>query len=525
MTSRSAPYLLGAVALLTALIVQPGEMGSIDTISRLQSTHAFWTRSPIRPETDAVAWGLIGRGGFVYSRYGMGQSLLMLPSDILATNLCRRFWQLGGTPQMELIMRSVFVSYATSTLVCLAAILVCFRFLRVLDFSIREAVAGSLTLLLATTFLHYTQNLQENNYLLLMTLTGMCFQYEWVKTGSRKALALGSLAFGWNLLTRMTTALDIIGCGALLLLYLWFSNVRGENLRARLWIYLKTSALCYAPFLIVDRVYQYHRFGNWFNTYFQVLAVQERQFHPELPASYPYNGSLWQGLLGPFLTPEKSVFLFDPMILVTLGISVLLWKRLAPQVRAYVAASAVLLSMYVLFYAKLIFWSGDFAWGDRYITTPVELLALISVPLMLRHRSDLKPMSLRLAQAILVLSVAIQAESTVFWHCLELYQMKTRQPPTFVVGLRLLNIVAVATDHSEDWGLNNEYTLLSDPVRNDTPYFWPFLVRRTQLFPPPVGTILISAWGLLLVLFWISLGALWRVGQALSPANEFLSKL
>ena len=69
-----------------------------------------------------------------------------------------------------------------------------------------------LALLLATTHLHYTQNMMENNYIFLLTLTGFSYQYEWLRTGSRRAL-LTVPALGLNLLTRLTTGMDLIAAG------------------------------------------------------------------------------------------------------------------------------------------------------------------------------------------------------------------------------------------------------------------------------------------------------------------------
>jgi hypothetical protein len=65
----------------------------------------------------------------------------------------------------------------------------------------------------------------------------------------------------------------------------------------------------------------------------------------------------------------------------------LLWKRLHPEIKALLVTGFSLLAMYILFYAKYFNWSGDVAWDDRYVTTPVQLMAMISVPLFLRHRS------------------------------------------------------------------------------------------------------------------------------------------
>jgi hypothetical protein len=135
-------------------------------------------------------------------------------------------------------VRNIVVSYCTNILITVLTALLCFRFLRQLDFSVRQAVIGVLALLLATTHLHYTQNMMENNYIFLLTLAGLSFQFEWVKTGSRRALLIGSAAFGLNLLTRLTTGMDLLGGALFVLLVLWFEGVRGTELwqRARTYI-------------------------------------------------------------------------------------------------------------------------------------------------------------------------------------------------------------------------------------------------------------------------------------------------
>ena len=129
-------------------------------------------------------------------------------------------------------VKSIIVAYSTSILICVLGVVVCFRFLRRLDFSVNQAVAGALTLLFGTTFLHYTQNLMENNLILLLTLTGLCFQYEWVRTRSTRALLIGSLALGANLMVRLTTAFDILAVGAFsMVVLLWMDRNRGRGAR------------------------------------------------------------------------------------------------------------------------------------------------------------------------------------------------------------------------------------------------------------------------------------------------------
>src|ERR1019366_10347029 len=106
-------------------------------------------------------------------------------------------------------IRSIFVSYSTNILVNVLTALIAFRLLQQLRFNVKEAIYGVLALMFCTTHLHYTQNMQENNYIMLLTLTGFSFQYEWLRRSSVRALVVGSFALGLNLLTRVTTCFDL----------------------------------------------------------------------------------------------------------------------------------------------------------------------------------------------------------------------------------------------------------------------------------------------------------------------------
>src|SRR5438445_10937958 len=79
-------FLVGLAAFLTAVLVQYVELGSIDTVLRLQTTHSFWTSASLVLPEDYREIGLVGRDGRIYVPYGIGQSLLMLPSDMVGTH-------------------------------------------------------------------------------------------------------------------------------------------------------------------------------------------------------------------------------------------------------------------------------------------------------------------------------------------------------------------------------------------------------------------------------------------------------
>ena len=384
------PFLLLILAAgLLAFVVQSGELGTSDTGHRLQAAHAMWTSEPPVFPQEYPDFGVRGRGGKIQSWYGIGQSLLMLPADIVATWVATwpAFRGYGDDPTV----RDIIVSYSTNILLTVLTALVCFRLLLQFRFAVRHAVAGTLALLIATTHLHYTQNLMENNSIFLLTLAGFSYQYEWLKTGSRRALLFGSAAFGLNLLTRITTGIDLLAGALFLLLALWFAGVRGRALWERFREYVAVVLPVTLFFGLLDRLYQFYRFGSWFTTYLGLASREARLRDPSLPANFPFEKPFHEGFFGALFAPEKSIFLFDPLLLLTIVLVVWGWRRFRPVVRAYLVASGVLLLAYLSFYAKYTVWSGDSAWGDRYVSTAVELAVLLAVPLLLEYRRETGP--------------------------------------------------------------------------------------------------------------------------------------
>ena len=378
----------------------------------------------------------------------------MLPADLVATWIAH--WHIFSGYEDDPAVRSIIVSYSTNILLNVLTALIAFRLLRQLRFSVKEAVAGVLALLFCTTHLHYTQNMLENNYIMLLTLTGFSFQYEWLRTAVLGRSFVGSAALGLNLLTRVTTGLDLIAGGIFLLAVLWFEQVRGRALWQRLLAYCKIAVPVYAFFAIVERLYSFYRFGSLTQTYIPIFAREQRLQDPTLPANFPWSTPFHEGVLGALFKPEKSIFLFDPLLVLALVLLALLWKRLGAEVRAYAVTSLLLLLGYISFYARYTYWAGDFAWGDRYVSTAVEMVALLAVPLLVRYRANLSPWIWRGSIVLIAASLIIQIASLAFWLPLEIYQMEKLGHPTFVIALRFKNIAAFALGKMDAWGLNTE---------------------------------------------------------------------
>ena len=492
---RQPLFLLAFAAALLAFVVQSGELGSADTMHRLQSTHAFWTSEPPVFPFEYPEFGVHGRGGTLQSWYGIGQSLLMLPSDIVGTFVARLpiFAEYDDT---DPTVRDIIVAYSVNMLIAVLTALVCFRFLRQLSFSVREAVLGVLAFLIATTHLHYTQNMMENNYICLLTLIGLSYQYQWLREGSRRALWIGSGAFGLNLLTRLPSGLDLLAGGGFLLLVLWFERTRGRMLWDRFRSYIAIALPVYLFFGLLDRLYQFYRFGSFFNTYITVTGREYRARNPALPPNYPFETPFHTGFFGALFAPEKSIFLFDPLLILMVLLCAIGWRRFSPVVKAYLLAIIPMMLAYMSFYARYTVWSGDFAWGDRYVSTAVELAVLLAVPLLLRHRRVLPRGVWITGVALIAVSTVVQIASLAFWLPLEIYQIETFGHPTFLIGLRMKNIVAFALGKMGAWGLNT-HAMTEDPwdYQHITTWnFLPFLLRRVGVAPLWVVHVAFVVW-------------------------------
>ncbi len=112
-----------------------------------------------------------------------------------------------------------------------------------------------------------------------------------MRSGSRRALLIGSAAFGLNLLTRLPTGLDLLAGALFLLLVLWLEGIRGRPLWERCRGYIATALPVYLFFGLLDRLYQVYRFGfaSIFVTYITIIGRETRMRNPSLPPNYPFE--------------------------------------------------------------------------------------------------------------------------------------------------------------------------------------------------------------------------------------------
>jgi len=113
------------------------------------------------------------------------------------------------------------------------------------------------------------------------------------------------------------------------------------------------------------------------------------------------------------------------------------------------------------------------------------------------------------------ISAVVQAASLAFWLPLEIYQMETLGHPTFVIALRMKNIIAFALGKMDAWGLNN-YAMHWDPwdyVHITTWNFLPFLLKRVGAAPAWVVRLTFTLWSFVLIALT---AVLWRLRKVLA---------
>jgi hypothetical protein len=165
----------------------------------------------------------------------------------------------------------------------------------------------------------------------------------------RGGVALGLWA-GMLLNSKLVYAATIAGAG-LLLLWDWRRQPR------QLLPILAGAALGFAPWVAAMLLYNWVRWGGPLNMG---------------PHQGGFTAPTWIGLFGLFFSPGKSIFLYTP----PLFLSLFALPQALRKHRDLLLVILMTVGPVVYVSASLLFWTGDYAWGPRYLVfaTPVLLL-------------------------------------------------------------------------------------------------------------------------------------------------------
>ncbi|WP_008314013.1 glycosyltransferase family 39 protein [Leptolyngbya sp. PCC 6406] len=432
---------LTLVSLLWLLTITSGDMGSLDTELRLQMAHAWWTGTEevkVSPDITPIVrgdirFGVEGADGSRYIAYETGQSFLMLPADWIGTQI-HRSWPVLS----EQTTRNIAVSILTFIPVNIALILAVYWLLKLFSFENNIAVASSLLLLLGTTVLHYAQVHQHNNQLLLLAVLGYATAIKYLQTQQAKWSFLSGLALGMAICIRVTSVIHAFAVMLFLVGAILWQEKRFRKLINSLipWI------VGILPLLIFSRYVDFLRFGSFFASGKSVEKLQLAtdpmwEGLPQLPDNYPLINNPHVGILGPLLSPAKSIFLYDPLLIPCLILVVIAWHKLSPLLRLYLFTAILNLSLHLAAYSRFVFWHGDSAWGARYHVTSVHLLLIPLLGLFLGNLLIVNKVRRWAMLGIAGVAISIQLFSVSMPMNLEIFQKNVGVPGTRF-DLRLL---------------------------------------------------------------------------------------
>lgn len=303
-----------------------------------------------------------GRGGLYYPVAALLACLVQVPGALLQSLLERLAGHAGAS---AVPLTSQLASLLLGALVPALSL----GMFRRLGYDRRQAAVMTLLLGTGTSLMVYAHRPYSE------IVQAVCFVFFFdallraERQPDRGALLRLGLAAGLLINSKNIYFACFPGAGVLLGLR-W--RTRGEPLaRALGWV-----GAGFLPGLLAFVAYNYARWGSPFAS----------GYGGAVTAGF-WRENVLVGLWGQFLSPGKSVFLYSPPLLLALfGV-----RRFAVRRPTVAAAVALTVGPIVLIYARYIFWSGDWAWGPRYLLFALPVFVLPIAELIGVHESGQPP--------------------------------------------------------------------------------------------------------------------------------------
>lgn len=480
-------FLLGMVL---ALLLSPGNL-FVDAEKRLQVSRWMWTDEPqVLADDSQFLNHLPGKNGQPMAQFGIGQSLVMLPADML----CGAILGTKMTPQ-QMKLREMIVYYLTFPLITGLALAMARRVCGWFITDARRADLATIAFAFCSSFLIYGRDTQENMLMQLCVLGGVWHGLHWSRDGRLGHAAAMAAFLGFLILIRISTVSIIVPfCAAFGLIA---TAGHWKQRRASLFAGVAVISVILLFFVALDRVYHWHRFGEFTRTYAWYMIEQAKRYG--YGNNYPMGYPFWSGMFGFFLDTRKSAFLFDPLLVVSV-VMLFIPSYENRSLRGLLAASLAAVFLTACLYARSDFWHGDTSWGPRHLNIailPAVLFGVIAFMSLPRQSSRpwLRPVFSMLAAA----GFTIQALSLPLYQELEIEQWKASYPITCPPVLRVLNLVSVAKHDPTLWNLDCDNDRV--PVIQKLPLqFAPFQIAHAMP-GSVVGKLLIAAWCFALAVF------------------------
>lgn len=350
-------------------------------------------------------FGLKGADGRDYSWIGLGSALVSVPFYLIGKIL-------GSPEAMISLVNPVFTS--------LTAVLL-FIFVNSLGYTKRVSLIVTMFFGLGT--IAWPQSKQPfdhpvETFFVLLSLF-QCHQF----ANHRRVvnIVLSGAAAGLAFLTRPTTILLIPA-----LIVLTLESRRRKCGNQKIGSYLAKTAiqfnLGFLPLVGISLWYNHYRFGSIFETGYSLIASL-------LGLDFFTGTSLLTGLSGLMISPGKGFFFYSP-VAIFFFLSIRSFYKRQPSLAA---AFILLISSYLLFISKNIYWHGDWTWGPRYLLaiTPLFIIPIAELANSLSSRNRATRVSFYL---IISISILIQISGVMVDFRKYFHNLVTVEKVSFIVS-------------------------------------------------------------------------------------------
>ncbi len=249
--------LLIAAIVMTVAVLSPPYVDVIDAKVRVEVTHSIVDRGSLAiAEIPGYGYlSMLGADGRHYSVYGLGQSLVLIPLDVLA-KLAAAAAPVGANS--KLVLRDSLLGYAYTLVMGGLLAWVMFLALRTLRLSHRSSARGVALLFFATCWLIWGRSMQEETLAAAMLLGAYVLAHRALAgRGGLASIAGAGLLLGLLANVRYNAIFAAAALGLWTCWRLWQSG-QGRRVAA-----LVLSGL---PGIILAAAYNRLRFGSWTDT-------------------------------------------------------------------------------------------------------------------------------------------------------------------------------------------------------------------------------------------------------------------
>ena len=362
-------FLWGFFAVLTFLLLfTGGHPYGADGIQIFLMTDGLWQRGiPDIPQEFATGGGTVGVDGQYYSPFTLGQPILLLPW-YAAGRLLESFVPAAYTRSMVCSTFNAFVTAGIITAVAASASLLGFA---PLPCWVIAWILGLTTIVLPYSRYDYTEPL----FTLALFTSFVILQKGGTHMSRPGYLGAGG-AVALSILVRpvgLIVGLPVVGY------FLWKlrkqSPVVMEHGKPTGKHYDNPSPVTalisfFLPILIASLftlAYNYGRFGGLFDSGYATL-----------PDGSPrgFTNPPWWGLLVLLMSPGKSFFLLNPVMILVAWDARRAWKRFPAEALTGGGIFLMLLGLYSTWCRP----EGGYTWGPRFLLTALPFLVLLLLP-------------------------------------------------------------------------------------------------------------------------------------------------